>query len=204
MAAAHPSGPALRRLRALVLCACLDAVRRGVACGAAAGAAPAAACMHAAPPLRGGGGGGRGGGVVGEGGVLAQRLAGDALRAEAEESAQRRALRKKRKERKERRRRRALAQGDGTATPSSSAAKVERRLLDGSLTGFHENTWVEPYDDPPAGCHEPPDLFSGTTAATGAAGQRCGGSGGLAVSCRGALVRMRCRAYPPRRTASMR
>jgi len=109
MAAAHPSGPALRRLRALVLCACLDAVRRGVACGAAAGAAPAAACMHAAPPLRGGGGGGRGGGVVGEGGVLAQRLAGDALRAEAEESAQRRALRKKRKERKERRRRRALA-----------------------------------------------------------------------------------------------
>ena len=41
-------GPALRRLRALVLCACLDAVRRGVACGAAAGAAPDA-CWARAP-----------------------------------------------------------------------------------------------------------------------------------------------------------
>jgi hypothetical protein len=85
------------RLRALVLCACLDALHVG---RGGVGAA------HAGGPLwlrvRGGGG---------EGGLLAQRLAGDELREQAEERARRSELRKKRAERKARRRRRVLEVG---------------------------------------------------------------------------------------------
>lgn len=89
------------RLRALVLCACLDVLH------GEGGAGAAHACTRTGGPLwlrmRGGG--------SCEGSLLSQRLVGDELREQAEERARRSELRKKRAERKARRRRRILEVG---------------------------------------------------------------------------------------------
>lgn len=57
-----------------------------------------------------------------------------------------------------------LQQDDAHAARNSSYAKQERRLLEGSVPAIHESLWVDLYDDPPAGCHEPPDFYSGMVA----------------------------------------